>query len=650
MSSTTPRVDLRPDHWEIVRNVLRQHFPMRRVVAFGSRATWTAKEYSDLDLAILGEEPLPFDAVAAMAEGFRESDLPFKVDVVVWANINDHLRDIILLSAVDVQTPEAGPASTFAPSSAADRLHLSASHRRVLEGLLHEHLPDVEVWAYGSRVNGRCHDGSDLDLVMRGPRLEKIPAEQLARFADAVRDSTIPFLVEARDWARVPERFRREMEARHMTIVGASSHHRSWSTVRLGDHIDACLGKMLDRKKNRGELLPYLGNKNVRWGSFDTSRLARMRFEGHEHDRYGLKRGDLVVCEGGEPGRCAIWRDDIPGVKIQKALHRIRVKEQLDNRYLHYWFLMSGRSGALEPYFTGTTIKHLTAKSLDDLQIRLPPKPEQQAIAHILGTLDDKIELNQRMNGTLEAMARALFKSWFVNFEPVRAKIAGRDVGLPQSLATLFPDQLDHGHNGDVPRGWSICELADIASARRETVAPTDCGDKTPYIGLEHMPRRSVALGVWGSAQDVTSAKSRFEKGDVLFGKLRPYFHKVGIAPIGGVCSTDIVVIAPKSPEWSAFVTATVSSDQFVSYTDQTSTGTKMPRTSWKTMRQYPLCIPPNRLAFAYEEAVRPALGRIVANIHATRVLASLRDALLPRLVFGQIRVQQAEKALAAIR
>ena len=236
MSSTTPRVDLRPDHWEIVRNVLRQYFPMRRVVAFGSRATWTAKEYSDLDLAILGEEPLPLDAVAAMAEGFAESDLPFKVDVVVWANINDHLRDIILLNAVDVQTPEAGPASTFAPSSFADRLHVSARHRRVLEGLLREHLPDVEVWAYGSRVSGRCHQGSDLDLVLRGPRLEKIPAEQLAGFADAVRDSTIPFLVEARDWARLPEGFRRGSQARPCRVVSGprsgSSGHASASCVR----------------------------------------------------------------------------------------------------------------------------------------------------------------------------------------------------------------------------------------------------------------------------------------------------------------------------------------------------------------------------------------------------------------------------------
>jgi len=133
---------------------------------------------------------------------------------------------------------------------------------------------------------------------------------------------------------------------------------------------------MLDQKKNRGELFPYLGNKNVRWGRFDISDLGQMRFGDHEHDRYGLKHGDLVVCEGGEPGRCAIWKDEVPGMKIQKALHRIRAREQLDNRFLHYWFLLAGRNGALEPYFTGTTIKHLTGKAIAELQIPLPPKPE----------------------------------------------------------------------------------------------------------------------------------------------------------------------------------------------------------------------------------------------------------------------------------
>ena len=102
----------------------------------------------------------------------------------------------------------------------AERLHLLPRHRRALEALLREHLPDVEAWAYGSRVNGRSHDGSDLDLVLRGPDLKEIPSIQLGDFEEAVRESNIPFLVEARDWARLPERFHREIERDHVVMVG----------------------------------------------------------------------------------------------------------------------------------------------------------------------------------------------------------------------------------------------------------------------------------------------------------------------------------------------------------------------------------------------------------------------------------------------
>lgn len=126
---------------------------------------------------------------------------------------------------------------------------------------------------------------------------------------------------------------------------------------------------MLDKNKNRGDFQPYLGNKSVRWGGFDLEELQEMRFEAHEHDRYGLQYGDLIVCEGGEPGRCAIWRDEVPNMKIQKALHRIRVKNGLNNEYLYYWFLLAGRNGWLDPYFTGTTIKHLTGKALAELPV-----------------------------------------------------------------------------------------------------------------------------------------------------------------------------------------------------------------------------------------------------------------------------------------
>ncbi|MCR2794927.1 restriction endonuclease subunit S [Enterobacter kobei] len=192
-----------------------------------------------------------------------------------------------------------------------------------------------------------------------------------------------------------------------------------WTQAKLGDYIDSCLGKMLDKNKNTGEYHPYLGNSNVRWGEFELDDLAEMKFEAHEHTRYGLKKGDLIICEGGEPGRCAIWEDEIPNMKIQKALHRVRTLPGLDSEYLYYWFLFSTRAGHIEPFFTGTTIKHLTGKALKEIPIRIPPLTYQQYSAKLLRGIDKKITLNRQINQTLEHMAQALFKSWFVDFDPV---------------------------------------------------------------------------------------------------------------------------------------------------------------------------------------------------------------------------------------
>jgi len=255
---------------------------------------------------------------------------------------------------------------------------------------------------------------------------------------------------------------------------------------RLGDFAETCLGKMLDKKKNKGVFYPYLGNKNVRWGCFDTNDLASMRFEDHEHERYGLIAGDLIVCEGGEPGRCAIWKNQSPNMKIQKALHRIRPNKELNNQYLYYWFLWAGKNERLEPYFTGTTIKHLTGKSLSDLEIPIPAIQRQESITNILSSLDNKIQLNYQTNQTLEQMAQALFKSWFVDFDPVidNALAAGNPIpepllqraairkaqgengnsepsaGLSKELCGLFPSEFEHSEElGWVPKGWEVDQL-----------------------------------------------------------------------------------------------------------------------------------------------------------------------------------------------
>ena len=181
-----------------------------------------------------------------------------------------------------------------------------------------------------------------------------------------------------------------------------------------------------------------------------------------------------------------------------------------------------------------------------------------------------------------------------------------QDTGMPHETADLFPNRSAESEAGPMPEGWRHGHLAEIANAPRRGVKPRELPPETPCIGLEHMPRRSVALTEWGRTEVVTSNKSLFEKGEILFGKLRPYFHKVGIAPIDGVCSTDIVVVKPKGKMWSGFVLACMSSADFVNYTDQTSTGTRMPRTSWKSMSQYPICIPTDVVAEAFNNAAQP--------------------------------------------
>ena len=260
--------------------------------------------------------------------------------------------------------------------------------------------------------------------------------------------------------------------------------------------------------------------------------------------------------------------------------------------------------------------------------------------------LDAKIELNRYMNGTLESMARALFKDWFVDFGPTRAKQAGMEPYLAPELWSLFPERLDAEGK---PEGWTQKNLGAVAFSPRAGVSPSEVEPDTPYIGLEHMPRRCIALSDWDYAGVVSSSKSVFQRGDFLFGKLRPYFHKVGVAPVAGICSTDIVVVCPKEGCWRSFTIFCISTDEYVAFADRTSTGTKMPRTSWKAMAAYAISIPHRDLASGFDNLCWPMIERIQANIHESRTLAQTRDLLLPKLMSGEIRIKDAETLAEAI-
>jgi type I restriction enzyme S subunit len=350
-----------------------------------------------------------------------------------------------------------------------------------------------------------------------------------------------------------------------------------------------------------------------------------------------LNRGDIVISARGTVGVVAQLGKPMA---FNQSCYGIRGKRGIaDTNFIYY--LLRYTVPSLKQVTHGAVFDTITRDTFEIIEICLPSLPEQRAIAHILGALDDKIELNRRMNETLEAMARALFKSWFVDFDPVHAKAEGRDPGLPADIAALFPDSFQDSELGEIPQGWRIGTLGDVAVSQHRSILPSDIDSETPYIALEHMPRKSIALADWDYSESIESGKLAFKKREILFGKLRPYFHKVGVAPLDGVCSTDIVVLTPRKGQWFGFVLEHASSAAFVEHANAGSTGTKMPRTSWSEMARYNLVTPPEKVAEAFTNKIRPMIDKIIANVHQSRTLVSLRDTLLPRLISGKIDVSK---------
>jgi type I restriction enzyme S subunit len=238
------------------------------------------------------------------------------------------------------------------------------------------------------------------------------------------------------------------------------------------------------------------------------------------------------------------------------------------------------------------------------------------------------------MNETLEQMAKALFKSWFVDFDPVHAKATGsKPAGMDKATDDLFPDSFVDSELGKIPKGWRVGTVSEIAANPRRSIQPGDIAPGTPYIGLEHMPRRSIALGDWADSNVVESGKTVFKKGEILFGKLRPYFHKVGLAQVDGVCSTDILVLSAISESWHGPLLCIASSDELIKFTNLASTGTKMPRTNWGDVSSFKIVISSNEIAKEFTKRTSSLTDKIGQNLAESKVLTEMRDVLLPKLL-----------------
>ncbi|MFO7370810.1 MAG: restriction endonuclease subunit S, partial [Bacteroidales bacterium] len=306
-------------------------------------------------------------------------------------------------------------------------------------------------------------------------------------------------------------------------------------------------------------------------------------------------------------------------------------------------------------YLLGTILRQvavsgITGNDLVQLEVPLPPLPEQRAIAHILGTLDDKIELNRRMNETLEAMARAIFKSWFLDFDPVRAKMRGEQpVGLASEIADLFPDALVETELGEVPEGWKQSTVSAIVLTLKDSVMP----GRFPTKVWEHYSIPAFDAGrapILETGDTIKRAKYRVPSTCVLVSKLNPQFPRVWCPNVreeeSAICSTEFIPFVPRDSEWRSYLFELMKSESIQRAIEERVTGSTGSRQRAKSddIASIPVVVPPQELLHQFSGMASCMHARMHESINESRILARLRDTLLPKLISGELRVADAER------
>jgi type I restriction enzyme S subunit len=351
---------------------------------------------------------------------------------------------------------------------------------------------------------------------------------------------------------------------------------------------------------------------------------------------------DVPICV---TGQAMTFNQDV------KAL---RPKPGVRSDYLPYLLLGHKERLLSSVDLAGHGTGRLNSDELKALDVQLPPEPEQRAIAHILGTLDDKIELNRRMSETLEAMARALFKSWFVDFDPVRAKAEGRDTDLPKNLADLFPSRLVESELGEIPEGWAVRTFGDFVELLRDQENPLD----SPSVAFRHHSIPAFDEGQWPKDElgmNIKSLKFRVPADVVLLSKLNPEIDRTWLVDVQprdrAVCSTEFLVLRPRQPVGRAFAYCLTRSRIFRRELEGMVTGTSRShqRAQASAILNLQALRPTEDIIRVFDRVAESLLARSIECRRETRSLVTLRDTLLPRLVSGQLRIDDAEGFLRRV-
>lgn len=343
-----------------------------------------------------------------------------------------------------------------------------------------------------------------------------------------------------------------------------------WRVVRLGDVCEIQLGKMLSPAAKRGTRpRPYLRNINVQWGRFDLSDMAEMDFDLDEEEKFALRPGDLLVCEGGEPGRAAVWQGVINPCFYQKALHRLRpVRDAVDPAFVMYRLWLGAISEEFDQSHAKTTIAHLPAVRLAHLSIAVPAMHVQRRTVELLKEAFAAVERARAATHLRLAAAKAL---------------------PPAYLRSAF----DRARVGD----WRETSLGDLLSLRKDIVHPRDMPrGRATFVGLEHIESgtgvRTGSMEV--ELADLTGRKPMFRKGDIVYGYLRPYLNKVWVADFDGLCSVDQYVFEVDSTHADPdFIATFMRSPSYLRQAPISTTPGQLPRIRTEEVASVRIGLPP---------------------------------------------------------
>ena len=535
---------------------------------------------------------------------------------------------------------------------------LNPNHLATVEAILAEHVPECEVRAFGSRATWTARDYSDLDLAVVGEG--PLDWRTLSRLKEAFEESDLPMRVDVLDWHATSESFREVIERDYVVLWEEAKQPTAihWTEVTLGD-VCTKIGSGATPRGGKAVYLedgPYalIRSQNVYNAGFARDGLAFISDAHAEalHNVEVLPDDVLLNITGDSVARVCQVDPLVLPARVNQHVAIVRTYPgKLDPGYLRYYLAAPEVQSMLLSWAgSGGTRNALTKRMIETFVVQAPADlAEQRAIAHVLGTLDDKIELNRRMNETLEEMARTLFKSWFVDFEPVRAKMEGRWrrgqslPGLPAEHYDLFPDRLVDSELGEMPEGWEVKGLGDIchkpqygytASASDENVGPkflriTDINKKA-WIDWGEVPYCQITQDDW--------SKYQLRQGDIVIARMADPGHGCMIeADQEAVFASYLIRFRPVHERYARLLQYWLRSDAYWELVMGRGAGTTRVSLNAKVLSEFPLVLPSTSLSDAFGALVNSLRTHLVANAEESRSLAAQRDALLPRLVSGEV-------------